>query len=287
MGYIHYGRIGDVWKHLPLCSILKTEKPTLYIESNSASAEYTLAATPEQKYGIYHLFYEIDSEPIKNSDYLELIKKYNPDGVLQKYVGSAVQGFDLLCESGSKFIFYDLDRESLNKLEDYFSSINELDNIIFLNTDSISDIHKNIDKYDQNTFIHFDPYMTFEKNENNLSFADVFIECLEHGIKCFCWYGFMTRDQQLYIHNEIRKQISNKGITTDQFCGYDVYLNAITNDEITFNPGILGCGIMTGNLSQKSDLILKTYQNELLKVYRGIKYDENFDGSLGIDIWPL
>lgn len=36
MPYSHYGEIGDVWKHLPLCFFLTEEKPTVYVESNSA-----------------------------------------------------------------------------------------------------------------------------------------------------------------------------------------------------------------------------------------------------------
>ena len=56
MPYVHYGRIGDVWKHLPLCSILSIEKPLRYVETNSARAVYALEETPEQKYGVYFLY---------------------------------------------------------------------------------------------------------------------------------------------------------------------------------------------------------------------------------------
>jgi len=44
MSYTHSGEIGDVWKHLPLCEILKIEVPLTYHETNSAYASYTISA---------------------------------------------------------------------------------------------------------------------------------------------------------------------------------------------------------------------------------------------------
>ena len=37
MRYIHSGKLGDIWKHLPLCDILLTEQPKRYLETNSAA----------------------------------------------------------------------------------------------------------------------------------------------------------------------------------------------------------------------------------------------------------
>lgn len=52
--YTHYGKQADVFKHLVLCEVLNNEMPTVYIDTNSASAVYQLEHTPEQDYGIYH-----------------------------------------------------------------------------------------------------------------------------------------------------------------------------------------------------------------------------------------
>ena len=40
----HYGKIGDVWKHLPLAEILGMLKPTEYWESHAGSTRYPLSA---------------------------------------------------------------------------------------------------------------------------------------------------------------------------------------------------------------------------------------------------
>ena len=44
--YTHYGKQADVFKHLVLCEVLQIEKPQIYIETNSASAIYQMAHTP-------------------------------------------------------------------------------------------------------------------------------------------------------------------------------------------------------------------------------------------------
>ncbi len=35
MANVHYGGIGDIWKHLPLAEILSIETPSTYWESHS------------------------------------------------------------------------------------------------------------------------------------------------------------------------------------------------------------------------------------------------------------
>ncbi|BAY49592.1 hypothetical protein SAMD00079811_72210 [Scytonema sp. HK-05] len=36
MSYKHFGRMGDIWNHIPLCEFLAIEQPSSYIEKNSA-----------------------------------------------------------------------------------------------------------------------------------------------------------------------------------------------------------------------------------------------------------
>jgi len=54
MGYKHFGEIGDIWKHFPLCDVVKIENIQTYVETNSAYFDYNLENTKEQAYGIGH-----------------------------------------------------------------------------------------------------------------------------------------------------------------------------------------------------------------------------------------
>jgi 23S rRNA (adenine2030-N6)-methyltransferase len=53
MANIHYGNIGDIWKHLPLAEILAIEAPSAYWESHAGSSHYALTHSPEREYGIF------------------------------------------------------------------------------------------------------------------------------------------------------------------------------------------------------------------------------------------
>ena len=64
MSYTHYGEIGDIWKHLPLCEFLANEKPRYYIESNSAYPVYELTPSWERDYGIYTILGNIAQSSI-------------------------------------------------------------------------------------------------------------------------------------------------------------------------------------------------------------------------------
>jgi 23S rRNA (adenine2030-N6)-methyltransferase len=57
MANVHYARIGDVWKHLPLAKVLAIERPARYWESHAGSASYPLTHFPEREYGVF-LFLE-------------------------------------------------------------------------------------------------------------------------------------------------------------------------------------------------------------------------------------
>ena len=50
----HYGRIGDIWKHLPLAEILEIEQPAEYWESHGGSARYPLTHSWQRDFGVFY-----------------------------------------------------------------------------------------------------------------------------------------------------------------------------------------------------------------------------------------
>lgn len=93
MPYRHYGEIGDIWRHLPLCSFLYIEKPTKYMESNAAYPIYQLDRTPSREYGIFTLLTKSradDLKQLKSYPYISAlmsIRERNDDEISQ-YLGS-------------------------------------------------------------------------------------------------------------------------------------------------------------------------------------------------------
>ena len=63
-GNLHAFRKAGRFKHLIFCEVLQNEKPSVYVETNSASAIYRMEHTPEQQYGIYHFLENADREEV-------------------------------------------------------------------------------------------------------------------------------------------------------------------------------------------------------------------------------
>ena len=59
--YTHFGKQADVFKHLIFCEVLQNEKPSVYVETNSASAIYRMEHTPEQ-HTVFITFWKMQIE---------------------------------------------------------------------------------------------------------------------------------------------------------------------------------------------------------------------------------
>ncbi len=92
MANVHYGKIGDIWKHLPLTEILSIESPSLYWESHAGSSHYALTHSPERDYGIFHFAHSASQSEILNTAiYTQLLKGYEDNGQLRLYPGSPLR----------------------------------------------------------------------------------------------------------------------------------------------------------------------------------------------------
>ena len=56
----HFGKAGDVWKHLMLCEVLAALEPTHYAESHAGTGAYDLVHDDERNCGVGH-FLEVSS----------------------------------------------------------------------------------------------------------------------------------------------------------------------------------------------------------------------------------
>ena len=89
MANVHYAKIGDIWKHLPLSQILSIEQPNFYAESHAGSAQYPLTHSKDRDYGVFHfLVHAKDSIALNNSAYAKLLRRYIENKQSMTYPGS-------------------------------------------------------------------------------------------------------------------------------------------------------------------------------------------------------
>lgn len=274
--YTHYGKQADVFKHLVLCEVLNNEMPTVYIDTNSASAVYQLEHTPEQDYGIYHFLQSASvNEQLKDSLYYRL----ESDAMLKGcYYGSPALAMKALGANVDKYHFFDLESKSLENVK-AFAEVEHLDNrIIIQNCDSTKGVMDLLPTLPETAFLHIDPYEIDVKGIGGHTYFDIFVQATQLGMKCLLWYGFMTLDDMLRLDRHIAICLQN-GDIQNNVIGSKLIMNNIEKDAIAFNPGVLGSGLLASNLSDKSNCQLLDFTRLLVEVYKNSQY-KGQDGSV-------
>jgi len=268
MHYIHYGRIGDIWKHLPLCSFLRNEKPRKYVETNAAFPIYELEKSVEQEYGIYTFFENAAKIPVLlDTPYYQEISKLN-DGhkKLTSYLGSPGLAMHCLKDVTKDFIFFDLEQIALKRCEEYATKLGITTKVKVRCKDSVNGVYSLLPSLSSEDFIHFDPYEMWHKS-NGVDYGDVFVEATKKGIKCMVWYGFYTLKQKQQVYDFFNQKL--KSISGHNVRCIEVIMDIIEEDDIKVNPGIIGVGVLTSNLSQKSLEDMDSLSNALIDIYKG------------------
>ena len=92
----HAGNHADVLKHLVLMLVLRhmnaKDKPYRYVDTHGGAGGYSLLGRYAKKNGEYErgigLLWTRDDLPAPLADYVALVRRFNPDGVLSQYPGS-------------------------------------------------------------------------------------------------------------------------------------------------------------------------------------------------------
>lgn len=273
--YTHYGKQADVFKHLVLCEVLNNEKPTVYIDTNSACAVYQLEHTPEQDYGIYHFLRKASMDDNLNDT---LYYRLESDAQQKDcYYGSPALALKVMGEEADKYYFYDLQNKSLENVNS-FAEHEHLDNrVIIRNCDSTKGVMDLLPTLPKTTFLHIDPYEIDVKGIDGHTYFDIFVQATLLGLKCLLWYGFMTLDDKLKLDKYMSSHIQKSGLRN--VIGVQLIMNNIEKDTVSCNPGILGSGLLASNLSDKSNRQLLDLSKLLVEAYKNSVY-KGLDGSL-------
>lgn len=273
--YTHFGKQADVFKHLVLCEILQTEKPQVYVETNSASAIYRMSHTVEQQYGIYHFLEKANKEKfLRNSIYYKLESIEMEKG---NYLGSPALAMNILEKRASQYIFFDIEKDALENIELYAGQIELETHIQTYHADSLEGVIKLLPTLPKSSFLHIDPYEIDKKGISGISYLDILIKATQAGIKCLLWYGFMTEDDKMHINQYIINRLKEEDIK--EYTCIELIMNSIRKDTIICNPGILGSGILATNFSQESRNKILDFSFVLVNTYIFTRY-KNYDGSL-------
>ena len=296
MTYTHFGEIGDVWKHLPLAELLADEPPCAYWESHSASGLYELDQTSNQQYGAIRFFERADaSGTLRETRYYEILQSYgNDEGKLTHYPGSpvvamqaleAVWGDNVACP---EYLFCDIDGTAVHSIEQQARRLGiAKSNCDVVHGDGISTLIAALDHASPaelaQTLIHIDPYRPAEEGEHGMSSWDLFERAIESGAKAMLWYGYQTKPEESEKDSFFEETIGSSALDTDA-CNLwvgEIAVNAFVegNSSVT-HPGVFGCGVVCGNVSEKTIHQCRAVGNALETIYSDAILPDGNDGSL-------
>jgi 23S rRNA (adenine2030-N6)-methyltransferase len=280
MANVHYARIGDVWKHLPLAEILGIERPGRYWESHAGSSSYPLTRSPERDYGVF-LFLEraVRSSALKGSAYRRLLYLRESGGTPPTYPGSPMIAMEMLGGAGGCFVFCDLDGASLANIAHDARALGvPSGRVRLVQADGVSTLDRELAGLTEDeaaeTFLHVDPYLPLEPGRGGETPLNLFARAAERGVECMLWYGFDARTDRAVVLDALRD-----GMEGDAWYG-EVSLRAEDLSEVGFNPGVLGCGVVMCNVSQEALAACRGLGEGLAQAYSGARLPNGHDGTL-------
>ena len=268
MPYRHYGEIGDVWKHLPLCEILTMAHPRVYVETNAASASYALTTTPARRYGVMTTYRHADHSPVVDgSVYLQILRDLNERSPLPHTVlGSPGLAMHLLNRDCRRYVFFDLEPEPLADIEAAARVLGLADRVETRQADSRLGALELLDSLGPEALLHVDPYELFEPGEDGAPpYLDVVGEAARRSIPCVAWYGYFTRSEQTAARTRVRAFADahpDAGVTS-----VEVFMAAIGDALPPVDPGIVGCGVLLVNQPDAVRAVVASLAAGLVAVY--------------------
>jgi 23S rRNA A2030 N6-methylase RlmJ len=283
MANVHYARIGDVWKHLPLAEVLSIERPARYWESHAGSSSYPLTHSPQRDYGAFAFLAQAARSPgLEGSAYWRLLSRH-VGGEAPTYPGSPLIAMEVLSGARGHFVFCDLDAASLaNIAEDARALEMPPGRVRLAEGDGVPTLGAELDELADDeaagTFLLVDPYRPLEPGPGGETPLGLFARAAERGVGCMLWYGFDARSERAALLDAFLRE----GVGGGAWYG-EVSLRAEDLSEVGFDPGVLGCGIVVRNLGQEALGACGRLGEELASAYAGARLPNGQDGALGFE----
>jgi 23S rRNA A2030 N6-methylase RlmJ len=152
----HFGRIADVWKHLPLCEVLAQERPSWYAETHAGSAAYESVDDAERRYGVHRFHTVAEHEPVlTHSRYAIHIGPVLDDG---RIPGSPLLAMLELGVS-SRYMLCDMDPGSAKDLTTWADRLGLAEHVKVITGDGMATVAEHVlDGPVRPAVVHVDPY---------------------------------------------------------------------------------------------------------------------------------
>ena len=282
----HYGKIGDVWKHLVLAELLQGEAPAAYWESHAGAADYALTHSVARDYGAFYFYQNARrSERLVRSQYHAMLRSYAAGtGELRSYPGSPLLAMQALKNAANRFLFCDLDEESLSTIRECADELGLGARVRTEHANGVTTLGRTLCEMPEadaaGVFAHLDPYLPFATDEDGRSTADLFWELTGKGARVMLWYGFGSEDEVAHLMKDFRAAAAGRKMGAGDYAIWrgEIVLAAMHDPDFDINPGVMGCGVLCGNAGGRTIAACAEMGEELGRIYTDAKFP---DGSTG------
>jgi 23S rRNA A2030 N6-methylase RlmJ len=276
----HFGKAGDVWKHLMLCEVLAALEPTHYAESHAGSGAYDLVHDDERNYGVGH-FLEVSSvvETLGASAYAQVLHRFTSTG-RARYPGSALQAMTLLGDT-CEYLFCDVDPVSADDLRLWGRNL-ELSRCQVVERDGMTVVAEWLETCaSSRCVVHIDPFDPFTAQPGGLSAVQLAGQVAESGKVLVYWYGFDTPVEQAWALAEIAQH------TSEPLTCLDVVVMGETGEGMNGDLGVgttpgTGFGVVLANVGEQVIASCDRLGGDLIRTYEGKRLPDGQQGQLRV-----
>jgi 23S rRNA (adenine2030-N6)-methyltransferase len=284
----HFGKLGDVWKHLPLCEVLTGERPSLYAETHAGSAAYAPVDDAERRYGVHRFHAVAAGDP----DLADCRYASHLAGALDgARDGAVVPGSPLLAMlelgASSRYVLPDMDPGSTRDLAQWAVALGLDDRVDVVAGDGmavVADAVLDDPGCASAAVVHVDPYDPHAREPGSRSALELSVTLIAAGVRVVYWYGFDAPDQRgwalIWLHQATGAAL---------WCG-DMLVTVVdgtTRDEGNLGRGTTpgtGCGVVIANVDGVTLDRCAALGAALARAYDGAPLPDGQPGRLDLRI---
>jgi 23S rRNA (adenine2030-N6)-methyltransferase len=267
----HFGKISEVWKHGVLAEVLDQDRPRRFAETHAGSADYPLTPSPERDYGIYGFMdRRAGDQTLRGSAYARLLDTLpQADGDPRRCPGSPLIAMKTL-GALADHLYFDIDPGSVETIAEASLELGIGPHVRAEVRDGCSGVlDTHLDRPEG--CVHIDPFDPFESAvPGGLSPVDVARTLANAGTRVLYWYGYEEAGERAWAWEEIAAAVR----ATRWWIGDIAYAEPETDS------GIVGSGMLVGNVSDASVERCESFGRALELIYRDAKLPSGDRGSL-------
>lgn len=295
----HFGKLGEVWKHLPLCEVLAQEQPSLYAETHAGSAVYPPVDDPERRYGVHGFRSVADRDALlwdsRYRVHLDRVLRAGDRTVdaASRGDGALVPGSPALAMlelgASSRYVLCDMDPASTEDLRAWASRHGLTERVTVITGDGMAGVAAHLldTAAAASTVVHVDPYDPEAREAGSQSALELTARLIDAGAGVMYWYGFDVPAQRGWALHTLHAATG-----AALWCG-DMLVTAAdggVRDDGDLGrattPGT-GCGIVLANVRPRAIDRCAALGGALARAYDGVPLPDGRPGALDVRVMAV